>query len=104
MRPLRLKFEVLLLWLPLLVLLLCSAAAGHSIKSYTQLPVALSPIAFLAGVALMAGALIGFFQPVGLKDWLSPTSTPTASKVSQYLFSLIFGAVVIGTAVMAILA
>ena len=103
MQPLRWKFELLLFWLPFLLLLLCSAIAGHSIKSYTQLPVALSPLAFLAGILLMSGALIGLFQPVRFEHWFRQTSTPTVRCASQYLLSLIFGVVVIGMAFMAVI-
>lgn len=75
--------------------------AGGQVHGYSDIPPFLSPVFFLSGVVLVFGALIGLFEPKRLEGWFDPIAEPTMRDVSQYLFALVFGCLVVYWSTMA---
>jgi len=96
-------FELCLFWVPLAGTLALTALAGHQIHSAAAMPASLSPAFLLCGALLVFGAVVGIFKPSRLVHWLSPSIKLRWWPTSQYLFALVFGALLVAWAVMSLL-
>jgi hypothetical protein len=95
MQSLRVQFEAGLFWAPLAGALALTALAGGQVRSSSAMPVALSPAFLLCGVALMFGAVVGIFEPTCFKHWLRPVTGLAWRTMSQHLFALAFGGLLV---------
>ena len=75
MRPLRFPYQLMMLWLPLLVEYVLIEASGNSLAGPGTLPGWRPPIDLFLGVVLGAGGVITIFKPRSLDHWFSPPSS-----------------------------
>jgi hypothetical protein len=103
MRSLRAKYNFLLFWLPLALVIVSAELSGGQVHRYTDIPLWLSPFNILIGITLIAGALIAMSQPQWLSHMFKPESEQSSNDIRQILGGIIFGAVVVGMSVMRII-
>jgi hypothetical protein len=101
MQSLRVPFEAGLFWAPIVGALAFTALAGGQVRSPSAMPSSLSSAFFLCGVALILGAIVGIFEPARFRHWLRPTAGLAWRTMSQYLFALVFGGLLVVWALVA---
>ena len=102
MQSLRVPLEAGLFWAPVVAALAFTALAGGQVRGPSAMPGSLSSAFFLCGVVLILGALVGIFEPARFRHWLRPTSGPAWRTMSQHLFALIFGSLLVVWAFVAV--
>ena len=101
MQSLRVPFEAGLFWAPIVGALALAAVTGGQVRSPSAMPGPLSPAFFLCGVVLILGATVGKFAPARFKRWLRPAAGQTWRTMSQHLFALVFGGLLVVWALVA---